>query len=200
MRKNSTLRVPCRSERGTSSCGNSVGSVVAPPPADSRKRREDTDGNPERSTHVDRRRRILAGQLSPAAVRSTTGDDYEYYQPGYRYGYKAANRYQGREWDDIEPDLSRDWDRYEYRGESTWERVKDAVRDAWDRVTGKRTIGTQSLGTHALHTTEGAARASSVVYSPTGRTAELDYSTQRLDRVHRRRPPRGDIAGQQRND
>lgn len=75
---------------------------------------------------------------------STTGDDYEYYQPGYRYGYEAANRYRGREWDDIEPDLSMDWDRYEYRGESTWERVKDAVRDAWDRVTGKRTIGTRA--------------------------------------------------------
>ena len=75
---------------------------------------------------------------------STTDDDYEYYQPGYRYGYEAATRYQGREWDDVEPDLASDWDHYEYRGESAWERVKDAVRDAWDRVTGKRTIETRA--------------------------------------------------------
>lgn len=73
---------------------------------------------------------------------STGGGDYDFYQPGYRYGYEAANRYSGREWDDVEPALSKDWDSYEYRGESTWEQIKDAVRDAWDRVTGKRPVGT----------------------------------------------------------
>ena len=64
--------------------------------------------------------------------------NYEYYEPGYRYGYEAANRYQDRSWTDVESDLSHDWNKYEHRGTSTWEQVKDAVRDAWDRVTGKR--------------------------------------------------------------
>jgi hypothetical protein len=64
--------------------------------------------------------------------------EYDYYQPGYRYGYEAASRYEGRDWAEIENDLSRDWDAYEYRGTSTWEQIKDAVRDAWERVTGNR--------------------------------------------------------------
>ena len=69
---------------------------------------------------------------------STRGGDYDFYQPGYRYGYDAASRYEGREWTDVETDLSRDWDSYQHRGSSTWEDIKDAVRDAWDRVTGRR--------------------------------------------------------------
>lgn len=68
-------------------------------------------------------------------------NDYDYYRPGYRYGYESASRYKDREWNDVEADLSRSWDSYEHRGNSTWENVKGAVRDAWDRVTGKRTTG-----------------------------------------------------------
>ena len=62
---------------------------------------------------------------------------YEYYQPGYRYGFESANRYRGRNWNDVEGDLRSGWDRVENRGQSTWENVKDAVRDAWDRVRGR---------------------------------------------------------------
>lgn len=61
---------------------------------------------------------------------------YDYYQPGYRYGYEAASRYKDRDWNDVESDLSRNWDSYEGRGTSTWEQMKDAVRDAWNRMTG----------------------------------------------------------------
>ncbi len=74
---------------------------------------------------------------------SSADRDYDFYQPGYRYGYEAANRYQGREWDEVESDLSREWNAYEYRGTSTWQQIKDAVRDAWDRVTGNRPVGTR---------------------------------------------------------
>ena len=73
---------------------------------------------------------------------STGNNDFDYYRPGYRYGYEAAHRYQGRNWDDVESDLSRNWNSYEHRGTSTWEQMKAAVRDAWDRVTGNRTVGT----------------------------------------------------------
>jgi hypothetical protein len=64
--------------------------------------------------------------------------DYEYFQPGYRYGYESAHRYQGKKWDEMEPDLRSGWDRYEHRGTSTWEQVKHAVRDGWDRLMGRR--------------------------------------------------------------
>jgi len=69
---------------------------------------------------------------------SSANRDYAYYRPGYRYGFDSAQRYSGRAWNDVEPELSKKWSTYEHKGESTWEQVKDAVRDAWDRVTGKR--------------------------------------------------------------
>jgi hypothetical protein len=71
---------------------------------------------------------------------ASTSNDYEYYRPGYRYGHEAASRYEGREWDDVESDLSSSWNSYEHRGTSTWEQMKAAVRDAWDRVRGRRTV------------------------------------------------------------
>lgn len=57
---------------------------------------------------------------------------------GYRYGHESAQKHQGRQWGDVEPDLERDWEAYEHRGDSTWHQVKDAVKDAWDRATGTR--------------------------------------------------------------
>ena len=74
---------------------------------------------------------------------STGGQDYTFYQPAYRYGYESAHRYEGRNWNDIESQLSTDWTTYEHRTKSTWEEIKGAVRDAWDRVTGKRPVGTR---------------------------------------------------------
>jgi hypothetical protein len=68
---------------------------------------------------------------------SSAGQDYDYYQPAYRYGFNASHQFKGRSWDDVEGELSRGWDSYEHRGTSTWAQIKDAVRDAWDRVTGK---------------------------------------------------------------
>ena len=62
---------------------------------------------------------------------------YDYYQPGYRYGFESANRYPGRRWEEVESDLERGWERFEHRSKSTWQQVKDAVRDAWDRVMGR---------------------------------------------------------------
>ena len=74
---------------------------------------------------------------------SAANRDYDYYRPGYRYGFESATKYRGRQWDEVETDLQRDWDRYEHRGQSTWEHVKSAVRDAWDRVTGKTTVSSR---------------------------------------------------------
>jgi hypothetical protein len=68
------------------------------------------------------------------------GYEYDQFSGGYRYGYDAARQYEGRSWDDVEPDLERGWDTYQYRGLSTWEQVKAAVRDAWDRITGRTTV------------------------------------------------------------
>ena len=69
--------------------------------------------------------------------------DYDYYRPGYRYGFESARRYQGKSWNEVETDLERGWNKFEHRSKSTWEQVKDAVRDAWDRVTGHKPVGTR---------------------------------------------------------
>ncbi|HEU4564746.1 MAG TPA: hypothetical protein VFS05_08865 [Gemmatimonadaceae bacterium] len=67
----------------------------------------------------------------------TADRGYDYYEPGYRYGYESAVHYRGRSWNDVEPELRSGWDRYEHRGtaRSTWEDIKDSVRDAWNRIT-----------------------------------------------------------------
>jgi hypothetical protein len=74
---------------------------------------------------------------------ASSTNDYDYYRPGYQYGYDAAHRYEGRNWNDIESELSGSWKKYEHRGNATWEQVKAAVRDAWDRVTGNRSVGSR---------------------------------------------------------
>jgi hypothetical protein len=67
---------------------------------------------------------------------------FDYYRPGFRYGFESAQRFRGKQWNEVEPDLRSGWDRYEHRAQSTWENVKDAVRDAWNRVTGRESVGT----------------------------------------------------------
>ena len=74
---------------------------------------------------------------------SSASNEYDYYQPGYRYGYEFANKYPGRSWSEAEAELSEGWNKYEHRGGSTWEQMKDAVRDAWDRVTGRHPVGSR---------------------------------------------------------
>jgi hypothetical protein len=67
----------------------------------------------------------------------TSGEGYDTYRPGYTYGYEMASdpRYQGRSFDDIEPELRNEYSR-RYPN-STWERMKDSVRYGWNKVTGK---------------------------------------------------------------
>ena len=68
-----------------------------------------------------------------------TQQNYDEWQPAYRYGYESAQRYHDKRWEDVEHDLSSGWNSYEYRrGNSTWEQVKSAVRDAWNRMVGNR--------------------------------------------------------------
>jgi len=67
--------------------------------------------------------------------------DYTYdedYRPAYQYGWESRRRYEGRKFDEVEPDLSRDWDRAKGRSRLGWERAKEATRDAWHRV--ERTV------------------------------------------------------------
>jgi hypothetical protein len=67
---------------------------------------------------------------------AVTGRPYSYYEPAYRYGYTAASddRYAGRSWEEIEPELRQGWETT-YRGQGIWEDIKDGVRQAWESIT-----------------------------------------------------------------
>jgi len=66
------------------------------------------------------------------AVQGRTYDDFE---PAYRYGHALASdtRYDGRTWDEIEPQARAEWERR--NPQSAWERFKSAARHAWERAT-----------------------------------------------------------------
>jgi hypothetical protein len=70
--------------------------------------------------------------------------DYHYWQPAYRYGYESAQRYQGRNWNDVENDLRSGWDSYPHRGSARGTGRRSRPRSAtagigWS-VTGSRYI------------------------------------------------------------
>ncbi len=68
------------------------------------------------------------------------GYGYERYQPAYRYGWEARNRYQDRNWNDVETDLRSDWQRS--HPNDAWEDFKDSIRTGWERFKqGARDVG-----------------------------------------------------------
>ena len=68
----------------------------------------------------------------------STGASYDDYAPAYSYGSEMARnqKYSGRQWNDVESDLSSDWStRAGNKAGSTWENMKAAVKHGWDRMT-----------------------------------------------------------------
>lgn len=59
---------------------------------------------------------------------------YDELAPAYRYGWESRSRYAGRDFNDVEQDLSRDWSTARANSSLDWNRAKAPVRDAWDRV------------------------------------------------------------------
>jgi uncharacterized protein (TIGR02271 family) len=58
--------------------------------------------------------------------------------PAYDYGRRMSldERYRGRNWEEVEPDLRIRYERT--YPDSKWDQIKDAVRRGWDKVTGER--------------------------------------------------------------
>jgi hypothetical protein len=71
-----------------------------------------------------------------------SGASYDDYGPAYAYGVNSYSKYSGRQFDDVESDLSSDWDRARGQSSLTWDRAKHATRDAWNRLSNgiERTI------------------------------------------------------------
>lgn len=62
------------------------------------------------------------------------GSSFDDYGPAYGLGVNARGRYPGREFDDVESELSNDWATSRGTSSLSWERAKHAVRDAWNRL------------------------------------------------------------------
>lgn len=82
-----------------------------------------------------------------------SGKTYDDYHPAYKYGWEAAGRpeYHGRQFDDVENDLSRGWDKARGTARADWAEMKMATRDAFDRAQTRMSPGV----TRATESTSG---------------------------------------------
>jgi hypothetical protein len=66
-------------------------------------------------------------------VLAGSGDEYERYQPAYRFGYDLVQdqRFQNRRWSEIEPEARRLWDGT--HPSNGWDSIREAVRFGWER-------------------------------------------------------------------
>lgn len=62
------------------------------------------------------------------------GRSYEEYRPAYELGWSARDRYQGQDFDAVEPHLARDWGQARTDNSLEWAAARPATRAAWDRV------------------------------------------------------------------
>ena len=69
-----------------------------------------------------------------AAPYVSKGEEYGAYQPAYRYGWESYEKNRGRQFEEVEPELSRDWEKSRGASLLGWDKAKPAAQDAWSRV------------------------------------------------------------------
>ncbi len=62
------------------------------------------------------------------------GEDYEMYQPAFKYGWESYHRYGGKTFEEVEMDLGQDWEKTRDAKTFSWDKARHAARDAWQRV------------------------------------------------------------------
>ena len=62
------------------------------------------------------------------------GSSFDDYGPAYGFGVDARGRYPGRDFDEVESEMSNDWGARRGASRLSWERAKLAARDAWERI------------------------------------------------------------------
>jgi hypothetical protein len=92
--------------------------------------------------HDDDYQRELAGfQQHFADRQATTGGDrtFEEAEPNYQMGYTAGSdqRYTGRTFEDVEPELRRTYETRTSDDNAAWEHLRDEIRAGWDRARGQ---------------------------------------------------------------
>jgi hypothetical protein len=61
---------------------------------------------------------------------------YEDYAAAYRVGAEAAEKYTGRDYDEVEQSVATDYERAQPGAAIPWDTVRPAARAAWDRLSG----------------------------------------------------------------
>jgi uncharacterized protein (TIGR02271 family) len=116
------------------------------------------------------------------------GEAFDKYHGAYRYGGEAESRYQGRAFDEVEPDLKREWDKNKDHEGMNWTHARDAVRDAYDRTIQLREERLK-VDTAAVKT--GAVRVGKRVVTE---QQTIDVPVEREEVVIERRPSSGRAA------
>jgi hypothetical protein len=61
---------------------------------------------------------------------------YEHYAPVYRTGIKAAEKYPGKPFEEIEDEVALDYERNEAGSALPWDHARHAVHAAWAKLSG----------------------------------------------------------------
>jgi hypothetical protein len=69
----------------------------------------------------------------PYADKTRSYDDYA---AAYKLGAEGAEKYAGREYDEVEQSLATDYQKAQPGSAIPWDTVRPAVRAAWDRLSG----------------------------------------------------------------
>lgn len=65
--------------------------------------------------------------------------NYSTYEPAYRYGYESYSQYNGRPFEEVEPQLRSSWSNSRGNSNLEWNQARDAVRDSYTRMGGSMT-------------------------------------------------------------
>ena len=66
-----------------------------------------------------------------------SGSNYDQYGPAYMYGASAYEKYPGRSFDEVEPELGAGWSGSRGSSALEWGNARHASRDAWQRLSDR---------------------------------------------------------------
>ncbi len=132
-----TIRVPVRGEEAVVSKEARVTGEVVLTKEETTERQEIRDTVRRMEVEVDEDYDRFRGGFQEHFSQTNTGGTrtWDEAEPGYRFGYAAVGdqRWAGRPFEEVEPEVRRDWESRAGSG-ATWERVRDGVREAWEQA------------------------------------------------------------------
>ncbi|HVS16603.1 MAG TPA: hypothetical protein VMV46_22035 [Thermoanaerobaculia bacterium] len=111
-------------------------------------------------------------------------EDWEIWEPAYRYGWESRARLDEERWEAVEERLAKGWKGSEGEPRLAWEQARRAIRDAWDRLSAGLSADEQERYWRAYFRTRPYVRE--------GEDYELFAPAYRLGWDSKRRHPDGD--------